>query len=243
MSANFQPHHEAFPTTGWSHVMLAGKDSHKARSALNELCQKYWRPIYAFARHRGNTPHDAEDLTQGYFADLLDRGYIEQADQTKGRFRAFLIHDFKLYMARVASKAGAKKRGGGLHFIPIDSTWAETRHETGSHQADSDQYYDRQWALDTVAHARERLAKDYADQGKHQLFSLLQTGLVTTPNAALYEHWQSQIGMSTGALKVALHRLRERFREALEHQVMQTLTSQDDLKPEMAHLLGALSKA
>jgi len=243
MIVDAQPHAEGFPTTGWSHVMLAGKNSQKARSALNELCKKYWRPIYAFARHRGASPHDAEDLTQGYFADLLDRGYIEHADQTKGRFRTFLIHDFKFYLSRVTSKAGAKKRGGGVLFIPIDAAWAESRHETGTSQPDSDHYYDRQWALDTVNLARERLAKDYADQGKHQLFGLLQSGLVTPPDAVVYERWQQETGMSSGALKVALHRLRERFREALEHQVMQTVVTPEELKLEMAHLLRALAKA
>jgi DNA-directed RNA polymerase specialized sigma24 family protein len=235
---------EAFPTTGWSHVKLAGSDSVRARAALNELCKKYWRPLYAFIRHRGLSPHDAEDMAQAYFGDLLDRGYLERADQARGRFRTFLIHDLKFFMSNELAKGRSKKRGGGLVFIPIDAAAAEARQEEYgvAPVTEPDAFFDRQWALETVKLARDRVAQEYADDGKHALFAVLQSGLVTSPNAECYARWELETGKNVGALKVALHRLRDRFREALEHQVMQTVDDESELKAEMRHLLHALNR-
>ena len=233
---------EAFPTTGWSHVRLAGGDSAKARAALNELCRKYWRPLYAFIRHSGLSPHDAEDLAQAYFGDLLDRGYIERADQAKGRFRTFLIHDLKYFMSNELARARAKKRGGGVVFIPIDAHVAEARQaEYGiAPNAEPDAFFDRQWALQIVENAREMLRAEHEAAGKGELFRLLQLGLVRTMSAADYEQWAARAGMTPGALKVALHRLRGRFRRALEEQVRQTVATEQDFDEEMRHLRRAL---
>ena len=232
-----------FPTTRWSHVVLAKKGADEARSALNELCRKYWRPIYAFIRHRGSNPHDAEDLTQAYFAKLLERGYIHRADQTKGRFRAFLIHDLKFFIANEAARARAQKRGGEISFMPLDTAWAESVIEPALGAQNSEAYFDRQWALETVRLAKESIAHEYQSQGKTTLFTALQTGLVTPPNREVYEKWQIDLGMTEGALKVALHRLRDRFRKALEDQILETVSTAADLKSEMAHLRRALSRA
>lgn len=233
-----------FPTTRWSHVILARENHSEAHEALNHLCRKYWRPIYAFARLRGLACHDAEDLTQAYFGRLLERDYIQRADPSRGRFRAFLIHDLKFFLSNEAVKARAMKRGGGAVMVPIDSGLAEARHEPAdpAHQ-DPDAYFDRQWALETVRLAQEKVAQDYREQGKEALFSALQSGLVTPPDATQYERWQQHMGMSVGALKVALHRLRERYRAAMEAQVMETVASEEDLKSEMEHLRRALSRS
>ncbi|MCB1279279.1 hypothetical protein [Prosthecobacter sp.] len=233
-----------FPTTRWSQVMVAGQDHSAANLALNDLCRKYWRPIYAFARHRGCTPHDAEDVTQGYFAKLLERDYIQRAHQNRGRFRAFLVHDFKYFLSNHEGKARAEKRGGNASFIPLDVAWAESRHEPADPVAvDAEAYFDRQWALEIVRHAKADVAADYDQQGKKALFDSLQSGLVSTPDAATYAVWEGRLGINTNALKTALSRLRDRFRSALEAQILETVANEEDLKAEMRHLRQALAQA
>ncbi len=223
--------------------MMARPGNGDAAAHLNELCKRYWRPIYAFVRHRGLSPHDAEDMTQAYFARLLEGDHIDRADRTKGRFRAFLIHDLKLFMANQAGKARAQKRGGGVSFIPMDTVWAEERIGlVTAAGADAEAYFDRQWALETVRQARERVGRDYARQGKHELFAVLQSGLTQPPDTAVYERWQQELGMTVGALKVALSRLRDRFRDALEAQIRETVTTAEELREEMRHLRRVLSR-
>lgn len=243
MSARTSFQASPFPTTRWSQVMVAGQDHSAASLALNDLCRKYWRPIYAFARHRGCAPHDAEDITQGYFARLLERDYIQRANQERGRFRAFLIHDFKFFLANLLGKAKAEKRGGKASFIALDVAWAEARHELVDPAiVDADAYFDRQWALEIVRHAKAEVAADYVEQGKKVLFDSLQSGLVSSPDAATYAAWETKLGMNMNALKTALSRLRDRFRAALEAQILETVANEDDLKTEMRHLRRALSQ-
>lgn len=237
------PSRSAFPTTRWSQVLVSHGDHTEARAALNDLCQKYWRPIYALARHRGLSPHDAEDITQAYFAALVERGYLRQARHERGRFRAFLIHDFKFHLANHQTRDSAQKRGGQLTFIQLDVAWAEARQEPADPaQIDADAYFDRQWALETVRHAKAEVAADYADQGKSALFDQLQRGLVTTPDAAMYAEWATKLDMTPNALKTALSRLRDRFRTALESQILQTVSDENELREEMRHLRAVLSK-
>lgn len=237
-------HASSFPTTRWSQVIVAGQDHSTAHSALDDLCHKYWRPIYAFARHRGCTPHDAEDITQAYFARLLERDYIQQASQERGRFRAFLIHDFKFFLSNHRVRENAAKRGGSASIIPLDVAWAESRLEPIVHtHLDADAYFDRQWALEIVRHAKEEVAADYSAQGKKELFTLLQTGLTSSPDAAIYAAWEQKLDMTASALKTALSRLRDRFRAALEAQILETVANEDDLKAEMRHLRQALSQS
>ena len=237
-------HASPFPTTRWSQVMVAGQDHSAANLALNDLCRKYWRPIYAFARHRGLAPHDAEDITQGYFARLLERDYIQRANQERGRFRAFLIHDFKFFLSNQHGRQQAEKRGGQASFIALDVAWAESRHEpVDPANVDANAYFDRQWALEIVRHAKAEVAADYQEQGKQTLFDALQSGLVSSPDAATYAAWERKLGMSANALKTALSRLRERFRAALEAQILETVAGEDELKAEMRHLRQALSQS
>ncbi len=183
-------------------------------------------------------------MAQAYFADLLNRGYIERADKTKGRFRTFLIHDLKFFMNSDRARAQAKKRGGGLVFIPIDAAAAEaSQQEYGTApNTEPDAWFDRQWALETVKLAREAVALEYANDGRHHIFTVLQSGLVNPPNADTYARWEQETGKTVNALKVALHRLRERFREALQRQIMQTVCDESEMKDEMRHLLQALSR-
>lgn len=224
--------------------MVAREDHSAAHSALNDLCLKYWRPIYAVARHRGCAPHDAEDITQAYFARLLQRNYIQRANQVRGRFRAFLIHDFKFFLSNHRSHEQAEKRGGNVSFIALDVAWAESRHEpVDPAQVDADACFDRQWALEIVRHAKAEVAAGYGEQGKKALFDTLQSGLVSSPDAAIYAAWEQKLGMSTSALKTALSRLRDRFRAALEAQILETVANAEDLKAEMRHLRQALAQS
>lgn len=223
---------------------MAGQDHSATNLALNELCRKYWWPIYAFARHRGYAPHDAEDITQAYFVRLLERGYLQRADQERGRFRAFLIHDFKYFLSNHQGKARSEKRGGHASFIPLDMAWAESRHEPEDYRnGDAEAYFDRQWALEIVRHAKDDVGADYDEQGKKALFEVLQSGLVSSPDVAIYAAWERKLGMTTNALKTALSRLRDRFRAALEAQILETVVNEDDLKAEMRHLRQALSQS
>ncbi len=243
MSPPAPSHDHDFPHTRWSLVAVAKGDHSGARRALDGLCRMYWRPIHAFAKHKGLSAHDAEDATQAFFAHLLERGYLQNADQSKGRFRAFLIHDLKLFLSNEAMKGRALKRGGHISFVPLDSAWDETHHAT-ENPADTtgDAYFDRQWALETMRLARERVQGDYESQGKGAVFHALQSGLASPPDAAVYEQWRQQLGMNVGALKVALHRLRDRFKTALKEQVCETVSSKADLLDEMRHLRHVLGQ-
>lgn len=244
MSPRSTFHASSFPTTRWSQVLIAKQDHSAAHSALNELCRKYWRPIYAFARHRGCSPHDAEDVTQAYFSRLLERDYMQQADQGRGRFRAFLVHDFKFFLSNHQGRERADKRGGKVAFIALDGAWAESRFEpVDPSHVDAAAYFDRQWALEIVRHARLEVAAEYKEQGKEVLFETLQSGLINSPDAALYEAWERKLDMTTSALKTALHRLRARFRSALEAQILETVANEADLKDEMRHLRQALAQS
>lgn len=244
MKTSASHHGPGFPTTRWSQVVMAGDSDSRARTALDELCRKYWRPIYAFARRRGISPHDAEDATQSYLADLTARGYLHQADESRGRFRAFLIRDFKFFLSNLAAKEHAAKRGGRAAFVSMDTGAEESRLGlVDSAQLDADAWFDRQWALEVVRLARESVKRLFREQGKEEMFQRLQNGLVASPTAATYAVWEQELGMSQANLRVALHRLRERFRAALEEQVLETVSSPEDLREEMAHLRKALAKA
>ena len=212
--------------------------------ALNGLCGKYWRPVYAFARHRGFGPEDAEDASQEFFCRLIERGYLERADRSRGKFRAFLVHDFKLFLAKCVERKNALKRGGGVTHLSLDVTGAEAVLDLpGRGAMDPETYFDRQWALEMVRHARESVKQSYEGQGKGKLYELLREGLTKVPDAEIYTRWSESLGMSEGSLRVALHRLRERFRAAMEAQIMETVTNRDDLKAEMRHLRNALGEA
>lgn len=223
--------------------MIARQGDSAAEAALNQLCSKYWRPVYRFILSGGSTPHDAEDLTQAYFSRLLERAYLRKANPDKGRFRAFLIHDLKYFLSNESEQNRALKRGGRVSFVSLYAEKKENGHAIDQPSPhDPEAYFDRQWALETVRLAKLEVARIYGEQGKESLFATLQSGLVTSPTAEIYTRWETELGMSTGALKVALHRLRERLREAIEAQILETVSSEEELQLEMRHLRRALEK-
>ncbi|MGH7950620.1 MAG: RNA polymerase sigma factor [Limisphaerales bacterium] len=235
-----QPH---FVTTQWSAVLTAGRsDSTHARVALEKLCRVYWFPIYAFVRRQGNSSHDAQDLTQEFFARLLEKNYFAAADQSKGRFRSFLLASLKHFLANEWDKAKAQKRGGGQMLIPIDFTNAET--SCGLELADNfsaDKIFERRWALTLLEQVLKRLRAEYVRAGKEKLFGQLKPTLTEESRAVRYAEIAARLDMSEGAIKVAVHRLRTRYRELLRAEISDTVASANEIDDEIKNLFAALS--
>jgi RNA polymerase sigma factor (sigma-70 family) len=223
-------------------VLAAGADdSRAAEAALSRLCQAYWYPLYAFVRRLGYTPHDAEDATQGFFADLMRREALDSVDQAKGRFRSFLMAAMKNFLAHQRERAHAQKRGGGQVLQALDATDVEQRYLLEpADTASPDKLFDRRWALTVLDRARAALRTEYEDSGRARLFQAL-TPLLSAARAAPYAELAPAVGMSEGALKVAAHRLRKRYREVLREEIAQTVSQPSDVDSELRHLMEALS--
>jgi RNA polymerase sigma factor (sigma-70 family) len=221
---------DVFVTTRWTLVVAAGRGpSADAARALEELCRVYWYPLYAYARRHGRAPADAEDLTQGFFARFLARNYLEGLDADHGRFRAFLLAAFKHFLANEADKAARLKRGGDAVMIPLDAADAEARY--AAEPADTlspDKLYDRAWARALLERVLARLRGDLAADGRTAQFDAL-VPFLTAGEEGEYAAAAAALGASEGAVRVAVHRLRRRYRELLREEVAQTLT-----RPELA---------
>ncbi len=232
-----------FVTTQWSVVLTAGRnDPTQARPALESLCRAYWYPLYAYARRRGHSPEDAQDLTQSFFARLLERNWVRDADRSRGRFRTFLLTAMSRFLSDDWDKKRARKRGGGVPHLPLDFDEAETRygHELADHTT-PDQCFERQWALTVLEGVLQRLRAEYEREGKGELFSALNSCLVGSRESQPYAELGARLQMTEGAVKVAVHRLRKRYRELLRTEVGQTLAAGEDVDEELRHLFSALS--
>ena len=231
-----------FLTTHWSVVLSAGgSDSTQARDALAKLCQVYWRPLYAYVRRRGYSSHDAEDLTQGFFARILERHDVAGVDPTKGRFRSYLLAAMNHYMSDEWDKARAQKRGGGK-VILMDTTEAESAYL--QHHVDTDtpaRLFDRHWAITVLDEVHERLRQDYALEGKADLFETLRFALMGERSQVPYTELARRLGLSEGAVKAAVLRLRKRYRRLLRIFIAETVATPDDVEDELRHLLRTLA--
>jgi DNA-directed RNA polymerase specialized sigma24 family protein len=231
-----------FPTTHWSRVARAGgpADS-EARAALEGLCRDYWFPLYAFARHRGLSPHEAEDLVQGFLADLLERGDLVGVDRSKGRFRAFLRATCEHYLSNQRDHDRAAKRGEGRTIVPIDRAGAEGRYvREPAHELTAERVFERQWALTLLERVLRRLEEESARSGKRALFDQLRPALQGDHLAPPHREIAAALGMATGAVRVAAHRLRVRYRELLREEVGRTTDDPAGVDDEIAGLLAAL---
>ena len=232
-----------FALTHWSVVAAAGStDSTHARNALETLCRVYWHPIYAFVRRQGHSPHDAQDLTQEFFARLLQKNYLGGADRTKGRFRSFLLVCLKHFLANEWDKAGAQKRGAHPVLIPINVQTAETSY--GLEPAESvtaDKIFEQRWALTLLEQVLARLRAEYARDGKAGTFSELKFTLTGERRSAPYAEIASRLDISEGAVKVAVHRLRQRYRELLREEIAHTVSGPEEVEEEIRALFAALS--
>lgn len=235
--------HEQFVTTHWSVVMAAARGENlQAGAALEKLCEAYWYPLYAFVRRLGHNSHDAEDVVQGFFARCVEKNYLHSVDQAKGRFRSFLLLALKRYLAKEHEKSHARKRGGGQAVIALDGLAAEQRYALEpAEQFSADKLYERRWALTLLEQVLSRLREEQAAAGRLEAFEqmkeFLQSGGRGTPHSEL----ASRLGASEGSVKVAIHRLRRRYRELLDEEIAHTVATADEVAEERRHLRKALS--
>ena len=233
-----------FPPTRWTLVLSATrKDAPESAAALEAICHAYWYPLYAYVRRCGQSPHDAQDLTQEFFCRLLEKRWLDAADREKGKLRIFLIVALKHFMSNEWRKASAQRRGGGLAPVRFDTSIAESRYvsDQSAEQA-ADQTFDRQWALTLLDLTLNRLETEFVAAGKPDDFSALKDCLMAERGAIDYEEVAKQLGVNEGAARVAVHRLRKRFREIYREEISQTLADGADLDAELRHLAAALAR-
>lgn len=232
-----------FPTTEWSLVLSAAKDpGAEPHEALARLCEAYWFPLYAYVRRRGYSTEDAQDVVQLYFLRLIETRFIDAAKPHAGRFRAFLLHTMKQFLIDRKRREQAARRGGGQLPIRIDSAAAESRVGAAiSDRTTPEDEYERQWALAVVDRTLDTLERDAADRGREREFRALSPYLTEGGPRRTYREVADELGMSEGAVKVAVLRLRRRFGRALREMVGQTLADPAGIDQEIRRLLAALS--
>jgi RNA polymerase sigma-70 factor (ECF subfamily) len=232
-----------FPNTRWSVVLAATqRPSPESAAALETICRAYWYPLYACIRRCGQPPHDAQDLTQEFFCRLLEKRWLDAADRERGKLRVFLITALKHFMSNEWRKASAQRRGGGQAQVPFDTSIAESRYvadKTAPLMAEST--YDRQWALTLLAWTLDRLEAEFLTAGRLAHFEALKSSLMAERGAIDYAAVAKQLGVNEGAARVAVHRLRKRFREIYREELAQTLANETDLEAELRHLAAALA--
>ena len=232
-------------TTHWSLVGAAkpGQASQtRAREALEELCRAYWYPLYAFVRSRGHSATDAQDLTQAFFARIIETDGFASADRRRGRFRSYLLGALKHFLANEWHRAKAQKRGGRVRFVEWDALDPEARYAAASQPADDPEHlFDREWALETIAAALKALRDEMAQAGKADQFDALK-GALTGQDDAPRDQIAARLGMTEGAVKVAVHRLRQRYRMLLRAAIAETVSNEADLDDEMRYLVAVLRR-
>jgi len=237
-----QSSHQHFATTHWSLVLDAGRRSApEAEAALEMLCRAYWFPLYAFARRRGYSPDDAADLTQEFFSRLIEKSFLESADPERGRFRTFLLTIFQRFLAKEFDRSQAIKRGGGLTQFPIDFEDGETRYaDSLTDEQTPERIFERQWALTMLQRVVDQLRTEYLSKGKIELFEQCRSFLVGSTATIASAETASKLNMTEGALRVAIHRLRERYRELLRSEVAGTILDETTIDDELLQLRRAI---
>jgi RNA polymerase sigma-70 factor (ECF subfamily) len=242
MSAERRSPH--FDNTRWSVVVAAGAgQSRDAREALALLCEQYWYPLYGYLRRAGHSASDAEDLAQGFFLRLMEKGVLQVADPGRGRFRSFLLTALKHFVLNEWDRERAQKRGGATPPLSFDVSSGEHRFSLEPRdQTTPEMLYERQWADAVLERVMRRLQEDCRKAGKEQLFAQCQPYLQPDTNAPTYADLAPALGMSEGALKIAMHRLRKRFGVLLEDEISQTVASREDIQDEIRHLIAIVGR-
>jgi RNA polymerase sigma-70 factor (ECF subfamily) len=232
-----------FLTTHWSVVLAAGRgDSTRAQNALARLCQTYWYPLYAYVRRRGHSPHDAQDLTQEFFTRLLEHQSLAAADPNRGRFRSFLLSSLDHFLAHEWQKGQAQKRGGGRQMLSLDLAMAEQRYDLEPADTSSpDKLFDKHWAGALLEEVLNQLEAEYRQAGRAELFAALKQTLTGTRESQPYAVLAAQMSMNESALKVAVHRLRKRYRQLLRAEIVHVVADPDQADDELRHLFAALA--
>jgi RNA polymerase sigma-70 factor (ECF subfamily) len=246
-SANALPDHQGsarFATTRWSVVVSAGggHDSPQVREALGTLCQVYWYPLYAYVRRSGHSADDAQDLVQSFFTQLLEKNRLEVADPQRGKFRSFLLASLKHFLANEWRRAGAQKRGGQP---PISLDLASGESRLALEPADEltpEKIYERRWAMTLLEQTLARLREEFAASGKLELFEQVKDYLGGDRGAVPYRQLAAELGMTEGALKVAIHRFRRRWRELMRDQIAHTVTRPEEVNEELRALFNAVAQ-
>ena len=232
-----------FATTHWSVVMRAGApDSPRALEALEKLCRTYWLPLYSHVRRQGYGSHDAQDLTQGFFFRLLRMNSFAGVSREKGKFRTFLLAALNHFLSDERDRDRAEKRGGGRAIIPIDENEAEEKYLQGvNFDPEPEKAFDRRWGLTVLEEAVARLKEEYLASGRAEVFEHLRLYLSNEASPGEYDALAPGLGMSPNAVGVAVHRLRQRYRECIRLELAQTVASPQDLEEEMKYLFLVLS--
>ncbi len=233
-----------FATTRWTMVVAAGgEDSPNARQALEFLCRRYWSPLYFYLRRRGYDKSSAEDSVQGFFAHLLEKHGLQSVRPREFRFRSFLLASLKNFVSDEWRRTQTERRGGGKRVLPLEFEQAETRYSLEPSDAlSADRLFDRSWAMTVIGRAVESLRGEYAKAGKAELFDQLKSQITIEAEAGFYRQAADRLGMSEGALRVAVHRLRQRLRELIRDEIAETVTTPEQLEEEIGDLFAAFER-
>jgi len=233
-----------FGETPWSIVVAAGATTEpRAQAALTELCRIYWRPVYAYLRRSGYDTHDAQDLTQSFFQHLVENETLRRVSRHGGRFRSFLVGALKLCLADEQARRHTLKRGGGVQFISTDELEAEELHQLrADHEVSPDEILDARWAGVVLERALEKVRSELNAEGKPKTFELLSPFLAGDKPTISYEEVAKNLGMSLGAMKTTIHRLRERFAAAVRSEIMQTVAAPHEVENELRQLRDVFAR-
>jgi RNA polymerase sigma factor (sigma-70 family) len=239
-----EPQPAGFQTTQWSDVLATREgSSEQAGAALENLCRAYWYPLYAFVRREGRTPADAQDLTQAFFARLLERRDFEHVRRERGRLRSYLLAALRHFLANEWERARAQKRGGALTFVPLDEAHAETRYaREPAAEFSAESIYERRWALTVIETALGRLEHEQAAAGQAERFAALKASLLGEADPPPRAETAARLGLNENALKQTLFRLRQRFRTLLREEIAATVASPLEIEEELGFLVAALRR-
>ena len=232
-----------FATTHWSVVQAAGlPNSSRYKSSLETLCKTYWYPLYAYLRRHGYNADQAGDHTQAFFTQLLEKQSIRLADPKRGKFRSFLLTSLKNFIADEYDRSQAQKRGGGKNVFSLDFESAEGQYSLEpKDEMSPEKLFERSWAITMLKNTLDRLSGEYKSERKKKLFEHLKRYLTTDKQTATYNDIAEKLQMAEGAVKVAVHRLRKRYRELLKEEIAQTVSSENEVEEEINELFKALS--
>lgn len=232
------------PTTSWSLILAAADGSDTdASAAFATLCQTYWYPLYGYLRRQGNSREEAEDMTQGFFAKLLEKHYLRDFRPSRGRFRSFLLAALRHFVANERDYAQAQLRGGGQRFLSLDFVDAERRLQAEPRDAQNpESVFERDWALALLDRVVRRLRQEWEQAGRPDHFAFMKVFLTGEPIGYSYREAAEKVGTTEGAFKVAVHRLRRRYRDVLREEIAATVDDSNDVEPEIQFLFGVLSR-
>jgi DNA-directed RNA polymerase specialized sigma24 family protein len=233
-----------FTTTHWTVVLAAGRsEATESAQALEALCRTYWYPLYAYVRRRGYAEHEAQDLTQEFFARLLEKEYLRAVDRAKGKFRSFLLAAMEHFLAKEWRRAHAQKRGGGVSFLSFqDSSAGLGPIQAAAPDLSPEEFFDQQWAITLLEKAVGKLRQEFTAAGKAEMFEELKIYLTGEKREASYAELAARLDTTAAALKMAVSRMRQRYGELLRAEIASTVSGTEEVEEELHALLAALSR-